>query len=562
MNQHAVWEERTRQRLRLLIVSRVSLLTVLLVMTFFLATVRQWIPVSRELLRVVYGVFIVMYLLSIVYTLLLKKEKYFQGNIYLQLIADITLISFLVYLTGSISSNYSLIYTLIIIYSAIFLGRQGALLTASASGVAYAVLLFVEYTGVVPFEYQSGYINTAQTGDVLIRISVHFLSFYIVAFLASFVVEQEKKTRSLLEERESAFDQLDRLFRSIVESLDTGVLTTTLQGRIKTFNRAAEQITGCSFTAIENRHILEIFPEFHVFFDSYPVDMTKNRREVKISGGMGRSVPLGCAISSLRDGRGEQIGYILIFQDLTEIKRMEEDLEKSRKLALIGEMAAGLAHEMRNPLASITGSIQLLAGTARLQETDKRLMQIILRGKDQLDNFVRGFLMLARPVPEAREPVNIAEVVREVLEQIKTSSEWGDHIGIVACFSEASDALANREQVRQVIQNLLLNAVQAMEKEGRLYLETAAVTLEDGNPYTALTVADEGCGIEEKDLQNVFEPFFTQKEKGTGLGLAIVSRIVDGYGGRIKLESRISQGTTVTVWLPCSPVALRTEGVR
>ncbi|NLX50833.1 MAG: PAS domain S-box protein [Deltaproteobacteria bacterium] len=544
----------------MLIVSRVSLLSLMLLMTFFLVTVSQWISVSRELLRIVYAVFIVMFLLSIVYTLLLKKEKYFWGNIYLQLIADIALVSFLVYLTGSISSNYSLIYTLIIIYSAIFLGRQGALITASVSGVAYAVLLILEYTGVVPFEYAVGHNNAAQPSDILMRISVNILSFYIVAFLASFVVEQEKKTRSLLEERESAFDQLDRLFRSIVESLDTGVLTTTLHGRIKTFNRAAEMITGATFRAIENRHVLEIFPEFHVFFDSYPVDVIRNRREVKISGGAGRSVPLGCAISSLRDGRGEQIGYILIFQDLTEIKRMEDDLEKSRRLALIGEMAAGLAHEMRNPLASITGSIQLLAATTRIQETDKRLMQIILRGKDQLDNFVRGFLMLARPVPEVREPVNVGEVVREVLEQIKASSEWADHIRLVTRFSEASPVLANKEQVRQVIQNLLLNAVQAMEKEGRLCLEISPVILEDGHPYTALTIEDEGCGIEEKDLRNVFEPFFTQKEKGTGLGLAVVSRIVDGYGGRIKLESRISQGTTVTVWLPCGPVASRTEG--
>ena len=138
-----------------------------------------------------------------------------------------------------------------------------------------------------------------EANDIFVRIIVHILSFYIVAFLASIVVEQEKKTRSLLEERESAFDQLDLLFRSIIESVDTGIMTTTLQGRIKTFNRAAEAITGFQMKAIENHQILEIFPEFNPFFDSNTFDMIKSRREVKIIGRDGTKVHLGCSFSSV-----------------------------------------------------------------------------------------------------------------------------------------------------------------------------------------------------------------------------------------------------------------------
>ncbi|MEN6468275.1 MAG: ATP-binding protein, partial [Smithella sp.] len=293
------------------------------------------------------------------------------------------------------------------------------------------------------------------------------------------------------------------------------------------------------------------FPVFASLFDRNEEEAIKVRREITITGREGTQVYLGCSISPLKDRRDVQIGHILIFQDLTEIKRMEENLEKSKRLALIGEMAAGLAHEMRNPLASITGSIQLLGQTANMEETDRRLMQIIMRGKDRLDNFVRDFLLLARPVPEVREPVRVDDVAEEVMENLKMSNEWTEGVKIVKTFSGENKAFANKEQIRQIMQNLILNAVQAMEETGNLLLEIKTVNLEDGKDYAAIKVTDDGCGIEEKDLKNVFEPFFTNKEKGTGLGLAIVSRIVDGYGGRLKIESRINLGTTVTVWLPC-----------
>ena len=551
MHQNVEQDERTWQRLKLLIISRVIVLSIFLLVTFVLGTMRPVLPVSPALLHLIYAVIFSMYFLSFVYTLLLRKEKYFRFNIYTQLIVDIGLVSFLVYLTGSIGSNYSLLYTLVIIYSAIFLGRRGAIIMASISGLSYGLVLELEYFKITPTLYTVGRDYSVVASDAFVRIIVHILSFYLVAVLASLVVEQEKKTRSLLEERESAFNQLDLLFRSIIESVDTGVMTTTLQGRIKTFNRAAESITGLQLQSIENHQILEIFPQFNDFFDSRASDLNKNRREVKITGKSGTEVHLGCSISPLKDKYSKQIGHILIFQDLTDIKRMEENLEKSKRLALIGEMAAGLAHEMRNPLASITGSIQLLGQTARMEDTDKRLMQIIMRGKDRLENFVRDFLLLARPVPEFREPVNVDEVADDAVENIKMSNEWKKDINIVRTYSGQNIAFANKEQIRQIIQNLMLNAVQAMEGTGNIFLEIKTEYLEDGKDYTAIKVMDEGCGIEEKDLKNVLEPFFTNKEKGTGLGLAIVSRIVDGYSGKIKIESRINQGTSVTVWLPC-----------
>jgi two-component system sensor histidine kinase PilS (NtrC family) len=440
---------------------------------------------------------------------------------------------------------------LIIIYSVIFLGRKGGLIVASASGIFYGLLLDLEFYMLIPPISSVERDYTLNAGDVFVRILVHIVSFYILAFLASFVVEQEKKTRYLLEEKESAFNQLDLLFRSIIESVDTGVMTINLQGTIKTFNRAAEEITGFPLAGVENRKIADVFPELVQFFALEKIDQQiRNRMEVIVTGKKGKVINLGCSISLLKDKNDKQIGNILIFQDLSGIKLMEENLEKSKRLALIGEMAAGLAHEMRNPLASITGSIELLKQGLNLDGTDKRLMQIILRGKNQLESFVRDFLLLARPLPTSRELVDLNEVAEEVLENIKLTDDWTSAIKIVKVFSGEARAFADRKQVRQIIHNLVLNAIQSIEEDGVLSVETKMAKLDDKKEYAEIKIADTGCGIEEKDLRKIFEPFFTNKDKGTGLGLTIVGRIVEGYSGKIKIESNINQGTVCVVWLP------------
>jgi two-component system sensor histidine kinase PilS (NtrC family) len=544
-------EENYKKPLRLLIIVRVIIISLFLGLAIFIAIKSPDFPISQNVLYLLCFIIALTYMFSVVYSLMLKFLDNLRFNIYLQLAVDITLITLLVYLTGSVRSDYSVIYTLVIIYSVIFLGRKGGFIVASAASISYGLLLDFEFYKLLPsISYLERDYNLS-AGDVFVRILVHILSFYVLAYVSSIVVEQERKTRSLLEEKESEFDQLDLLFRSIIESVDAGVMTINLQGRIKTFNRAAQEITGFPLKKIENRQVENVFPELAPFFsdvDSY--DQIRNRKEVIITGEKNNKINLGCSTSPLKDKRDKQIGNILIFQDLTEIKRMEENLEKSRRLALIGEMATGLAHEMRNPLASITGSIQLLQQGLNLEETDKRLMNIILRGKDQLDDFVRDFLLLACPIPISRELVDINKVAEEVLENIKLSNDWLNAVKIVKVFAEGVKIFANREQVRQVIYNLALNAVQAMKEGGVLSVEIKKQKLNDPEDYVEIKVKDTGCGIEEKDLKKIFEPFFTNKEKGTGLGLAIVSRFLDGYNGSIKVESVINEGTTFIVWLP------------
>jgi len=553
VDSEASTEARNKSRLRLLIIARLIIITLFLGVAIFIDVNDDKIFVSPTIFKLFYSLIALTYLFSVVYVLLLKIIEDLRINIYIQLAVDVLLITMLVYITGSLHSNYSLLYTLVIIYSVIFLGRSGGLVIASAAGIFYGLLVDFEFYRLIRPLVITEYDYLLTAGEVFIRILVHLVSFYILAFLASFVVEQEKKTRVLLQEKESEFNQLDVLFRSIVESIDAGVMTIDLQDRIKTFNRAAEEITGFLRTAVENQPLAAIFPEFAPLFVSETGhESSKSRIEISIKAKNGKKIHAGCSISPLKDKQEKQIGSILIFQDLTEIKRMEENLEKSKRLALIGEMAAGLAHEMRNPLASITGSIELLRQGMKLEATDERLMQIILRGRNQLDSFVRDFLMLARPIPVTRGLVDLNEIIEEILESIKLSPDWNDGIKIDRFLTKNVHAYANKEQLRQVIHNLVINSIQAMKEGGTLSISTKLIKNRTDQEIAEIKVTDTGCGIEEKDLKNILEPFFTNKDKGTGLGLTIVSRLVDGYNGRMTIESSVDKGTTCTVWMPCN----------
>ncbi|MCK4469808.1 MAG: hypothetical protein KAU60_15815, partial [Desulfobacterales bacterium] len=261
---------------------------------------------------------------------------------------------------------------------------------------------------------------------------------------------------------------------------------------------------------------------------------------------------LGCSLSPLVDSNREKIGNILIFQDLTVIKEMEQQIEKNKRLAFAGEMAAGFAHEIRNPLASISGPIQMLSKDLRLDQTDRRLMQIILRGKDRLESFVKDFLLLARPKQSERRDIDVKVIIDDVLESLRFSPEWHEHIEVNMDLCDQTNIYGNKAEIKQAIWNLILNAIQAMPKGGRLKIETRQV-FNDKKKYLEILISDNGCGIEEKNQDRVFEPFYTTKETGTGLGMAIVNRIVESHMGKIRIKSKPGKGTDCIVLLPIKP---------
>ncbi|HON58764.1 MAG TPA: ATP-binding protein [Smithella sp.] len=543
-------KEKNKRRLYILIGLRVFIISVFLAITVFIHVKKEIFEIPQITIYFFYLISAIVYLLSIFYIVLSRLKIGVTKNVILQIVLDILLITGLILNFGNTQIDFSLFYTLVIIYSVFFLGRRGGLVVASVNSILYGVLLDLEFYRIMPFAslLNLKYDVNLSAADVLTNIIVRITSFYILAFLVSFVVEQEKKALLMLEEKESEFSQLDVLFRSIVESVYTGVMTLNMKNVIKTFNRAAEDITGYSRNEVEGKKIEDLFPPLLPFLSESGRE--NSRVNVKITGKNKTAIHLGVSIAPLKGRRENQIGNILVFQDLTQIKEMEKIIEKNRNLAIIGEMAAGWAHEVRNPLTAITGSIELLNRGLNLDGTNKRLMDIILRSKEQLEGFARDFLLLARPVPPSRERVNINAAAEEALEHIKIGSEWNDNIQIQKSLADGVEAFANKEQVRQIIHNLLLNAVQSMDENGVLSIETATVHLSDGKKYAEIKITDTGCGIEESDLSKVFEPFFTKKTKGTGLGLTIVSHIIEGYKGKIELKSDKGRGTTCWVWLP------------
>lgn len=540
--------------IRWLMLSKVMIISFLLALTAFIEIkdMGAQLAISASML---FKTILLAYSLYLFFLFLFKYVRNISLNIYIQSLCDIALITAMVYATGGIHSIYSTFYPLVIIYSVLFLGKRGGLIVASVAGIFYGVLADLEFYRVI---YPQILVLTPDyhlsSGDVLTRIVTHILSFYLIAFLTSFIVEQERKARTLLAEKQSAFDQLDLLHRSIIESVDNGILTINLNGAIKSFNRAATEITGFAFREIENHSFSEVFPNGPTLGRrqgaTENLSSVKTRFEMLFTTRSGKSLALGGSVSPLKDSEGTMIGNIVVFQDLTEINEMKKSLEKSRQLALIGEIAANLAHEIRNPLASIGGSIQMLKGGMAQDKTNARLMQIILRGKDHLESFLKDFLLMARPALGAREELDIRETIKDSIESLRYVADWHELLDVVVVLTDTPlYTRANKTEIRQILWNLMLNAVQSMPDGGVLKVEARPVRVEESDG-TEISISDTGCGIEQQQFSKIFDPFYTTRDAGTGLGLAVVNRILEAYGGRIHMQSEPGKGSVFTIWLP------------
>ncbi|MBP8981195.1 MAG: PAS domain S-box protein [Syntrophobacterales bacterium] len=544
-------QEELQARIKGLIIARIAMVTFLLAVFVFMQANAPDVQ-TRLSIPYFYSIILIVYLLSLFYPLMARIIAQPAMQLYIQAMMDVIIITAIIYVTGGIRSTYAVFYPLVIIYTVLYLGRNAGLIAASAASISYGLLIDLEFYKVIePFTYPSMWEIPDTAGHVFLRIFINMVSFYLIALLASFVVEKERKTRALLAEKESAFNRLDVLYRAIIESIDAGIMTIDLEGRVKSFNRAAEEITGWRYPEVENKSIGEILPDWKTLFEHRITDerQVQGRLEMPVTVSHGRKIILGCSLSPLRDHDGGKIGDIIIFQDLTAVKEMEEIMERNRRLAFVGEMAAGLAHEIRNPLASISGAVQMLQREQGIGDTETRLMQLIIRSKDQLEGFIKDFLMLARPERGEHGPVSVSELVGEVLEGAMVMPDWNDRIAINNDLVPGLTLLGNREEFRQMFWNLILNAAQAMPAGGILKI-TARKRRQGNEEGVEVVFSDTGKGISARDKNMIYEPFFTTKERGTGLGLAIVLRIVNGYGGRLSFESEEGHGASFTLWLP------------
>ena len=259
---------------------------------------------------------------------------------------------------------------------------------------------------------------------------------------------------------------------------------------------------------------------------------------------------LGCSGAVLQDHKGDPFGHLIVFQDLTYYKQMEEALRRKEKLAAIGEMAAGLAHEIRNPLASLYGSIQLLQAEISLEGTQERLMGIVLKESERLDALITDFLLFAFPHVGETESIPLRELVEETLEVFKKGPHFHEGFNVDVRMDPTVRIDGNRRQIQQILWNLLLNAAQSMSEGGEIRVEAEQTRSRAGVPSVSWRVKDTGRGIAAENLTRIFDPFYTSRQGGTGLGLAIVHRIVENHGGRIHVRSDLGKGTVFEIELP------------
>jgi two-component system sensor histidine kinase PilS (NtrC family) len=400
--------------------------------------------------------------------------------------------------------------------------------------------------------------------------TVHAGAIVLVAALASFLAVELRHTGEALRQRTSDLQLLTNLHERTVESLRSGLLTSDRDGRVTSFNPEAERITGLASASAIGRDVEEILPGIRdLALASAGDDSAQSRFRAPYRNRLGEDLHLGIATYVLRDVGGAPSGHVLIFQDVTDVVEMEAELRRSERLAAVGELSASIAHEIRNPLAAISGSVQMLEREASAlggAVEAKRLMGIVLRETDRLNHLITDFLQYARPGPIHIEPVSLETVVSEVFEVF--GSIVPDNVEVVLDVSRDLDVQADAAQLRQLLWNLTLNACQAMPEGGTLCMEARAVAeptpqearsarrneLEEKKSWVEITVRDQGIGIPPEALDHVFDPFFTTKPEGSGLGLATVHRIAEEHGGSIRLESLVDRGTEIRIWLPRAEV--------
>jgi two-component system sensor histidine kinase PilS (NtrC family) len=327
-------------------------------------------------------------------------------------------------------------------------------------------------------------------------------------------------------------------------------LTINNEGRIRVFNRYAAELTGITHEEAYDRFLPEIMTGFTSFADRI---FALCRGEIEYQSTTDGTMIFGFKSVPFADKEGNSVGAIIDFQDLTQLKRMEAELLKAERLAAIGELSARIAHEIRNPLASISGSVQLITQGDRIDEADKKLLNIIIRETERLNALIRDFLAYARPSQPVKMPVHLKQLILDISSLLESDPHFRNVIINNNC-PEWLTISVDRDQMQQVFWNLLLNAAEAMPSGGMIKIDAMIVTarLEESGfgEKAKIVVMDNGAGMTLKELQKVFEPFFTTKPEGTGLGLATVYRIIESHGGTIMVESTCNSGTTFTIYLP------------
>jgi len=469
--------------------------------------------------------------------------------------ADAILVSAFIHVTGGITSYFSSLYLLPIMAASTVRFRRGALQVATLTAVLYLALVIAQYlepTAFFPKSWQALHPSELPSQRFAqYTVAINLFGFFAVALLSGSLAENLRSAGARLERASSQIADLRAFNQYVIDSLLSGLVTADMDGRILTFNRAATTITGLPAGQAIGRDIREVMQLPMQFIGRLQSlgETRSHRADHQYRSPDGRLIDIGLTVTtlSLPDGRN---GYLFTFQDVTDVRRLERGARMQQRLAAVGEMAAGIAHEIRNPLASMSGSIQVLRQELSLSEEQAQLMDIVLRESERLNETIKSFLAYARPQRVALTRLDVRRVVLDTATLLRNSAEVrDDHLVAVDLPPDPVWFEADENHLRQILWNLATNGLRAMASGGRL-LMSAKTDRESGQDELNITISDQGCGIPAAELDGLFQPFRSSFDKGTGLGLAIVHRIVTDYNGAIQVSSTVGTGTTIRITLP------------
>ena len=531
----------SERRLRLFIYARILVSFLFLAATFIL----EFKNITVETERYQTGVIRLMafsFVFSIISLIFLKKLRLTQVLTNIQVVWDVLFVTVLILFTGGIVSPYSFLYLLSIMIAGMLLGRRQALYTASLCGILYGTILDFQYFGYLSFiglsqedAYQYGNLRLFYT------IAFNLIAFGLTAFFTGVLAERARLSEEALQRSSIDYNELAQLNSAIVTHSDSGLLTTTVNWRIRVFNPYAEAIVGLSQIDAYDRPIETVFPHLNGCGD---VDNDSTKMEFEYCSGDGTVIMLGYRVASFTDSNGVPAGYIVSFRDVTNFRRLEAALKKADRLAALGELSARMAHEIRNPLAALCGSVQLLSGAKDLPESDLRLLAIVNREAERLELLISEFLMYARPTSPQTVRIALFDFIRDELIFLGNDPRFANVI-FQNLIPESAELNVDPNQFHQVIVNLLQNAADALSNGGWIKIEYL-----HSDETAIVSVTDNGSGITAESVQNLFEPFWTTKPAGSGLGLAISYRIIEAHGGSLSVELPEGGGCRFIITLP------------
>jgi two-component system sensor histidine kinase PilS (NtrC family) len=505
---------------------RLSILSALIVFSVLISLLFKLpFPASPIIISLVLAV--IFSLLNFLFIRVLKQKLAF----YIQLLQDIIVVTLLVYFSGGVQSPFYFLYILPIIVGSFFLSKRETIYIATLSYMIFGILSSLIYLEFIPL-YKGVSLPTITRGQFTYNLLMSFLAFSTIALISSYYFERMRKTGAELKNIQENLKDLILLNNAVFNKMENGFITCDTQGNIISFNDKAKSMLNFR----SNSNLFKLL--FAKGTQSEMEQLGKSEKRLYLEQELD-GLTLGISASIIKNIYAFDKLYIFIITDLTEIRRIEKELKQKEHLALIGEMAAGLAHEIRNPLASISGSVQFLKNELKLSTENNKLMNIIVTESDRLSKSIEEFLGFSKVTPLKKSRFDLSSVIDDVVGLISTNR---DSVTFIKKYNRGNYLVADKKRINQLVWNLINNSVKAVGGKGEIELN-----IYHKNGTMNLAVKDNGMGIVKSDLEKIFIPFFSKFSSGIGLGMAIVKQIIEEHSFDLKINSKRNVGTEVVI---------------